>query len=181
MASVTVDSPGLRARFIRSLALGAAASGALALSSGGAAASNGLCIKNGAFSLCIDTPDSSGGGTGVTPQKPETTLVQSIVVTTANGSPETLSQAFYPNEGSPSVARICLTNKRGGMRTLTHNFMPKINPFHLDPGGRNCANFPANSRVNFKPYAAGKPASPAKNLTYNTAVLAGGRLELVWN
>ena len=181
MASVQTDSPGFRARFIRSLALGAAVAGALALSSGGAAASNGLCIKNGAFSLCIDTPDSSGGGTGVTPQKPETTLVQSIVVTTANGSPETLSQAFYPNEGSPNVARICLTNKRGGMRTLTHNFMPKINPFHLDPGGRNCANFPANSRVNFKPYAAGKPASPAKNLTYNTAVLAGGRLELVWN
>ena len=67
------------------------------------------------------------------------------------------------------------------MRTLVHNFVPKTNPFHLKPGGRNCANFPANSRVNFQPYAAGNPATPTRKLTYNTGVLAGRRLEMVRN
>jgi hypothetical protein len=67
-----------------------------------------------------------------------------------------------------------------GQRDLFHNHSPPINPFKLGPNGRECANFPANSRVDVFPFAADQPARPDKVLTYSTTALAGGLLDLVW-
>ena len=135
-----------------------------------------------ALAGCVATDENGTpiDGGGVT-QPPQPNLNQSIVITTANGSTEHLTQSFSTGAASSGLARICLTNRTSGVRALTHNFMPQINPFHTGPGGSTCANFPANSRVNFRPIAAGNPATPAKALSYNTAILAGGRLDLVWH
>ena len=134
-----------------------------------------------ALAGCVVTDENGTpiDGGGVTP--PPSNLNQTINITTANGSTEQLTQSFSAGAASPGVARICLTNRTGGFRELTHNFMPQINPFQLGPGSSTCANFPANSRVNFRALAASKPATPSKSLTYNTAILAGGRLDLVWH
>ena len=106
---------------------------------------------------------------------------QTIVVTTANDSRESLTQTFSPNSVKSGVTRICVRNNTRGDRVMTHNFQPRINPLRpAAGGGSSCANFPANSRVTFTLYAAGRPAQADRQMSYSTAALAGGRIDLVW-
>lgn len=119
-----------------------------------------------------------GGGGGTPP--PSGQYNQTIGLTTANGSRETIVQTFTPDVTPEGKTRICLTNRKNGQRELFHNHTPPINPFRLGLNGRDCATFPANSRVVFSPVAANQPVRPDKTLTYSTNALAGGRLDLVW-
>ena len=106
---------------------------------------------------------------------------QTIVITTANNTRETLRQTYTPDNVNPGVTRICVLNKKRGERTMTHNFQPRINPLRpASGGGSSCANFPANSRVTFELFAAGRKVQTDKRMSYDTAVLAGGRIDLVW-
>lgn len=106
---------------------------------------------------------------------------QTIVITTANNTRETLRQTFTPNNVNPGVTRICVLNKKRGERTMTHNFQPRINPLRpAADGGSTCANFPANSRVTFELFAAGRKVQTSQRMSYDTALLAGGRIDLVW-
>lgn len=130
----------------------------------------------GSFAIALAGCVVPGGGI-VLPSSP---YDQTIGLTTATGARETLTQTFSANAAAANVTRICLTNNTGGPRTLTHNFMPQINPLDLAPGGRNCANFPANNRVIFTALAAGRPVTPDRALSYSTTILAGGLLDLVW-
>lgn len=106
---------------------------------------------------------------------------QTIVITTANKTRETLKQTFTPNVVNSGVTRICVVNKKGGERVMTHNFQPKINPLRpAARGGSSCANFPANSRVTFELFAAGRKVQTDRKMSYSTTPLAGGRIDLVW-
>ena len=156
----------------------AALAGGIASPPAEATAGNGLCFSNGAFTLCLNPPTSPGGI--VPPPAQGSQYSQTIGITTANGSIETLTQSFTPNAAAANVTRICVLNLKNGERMLTHNFTPPINSLRMGAGGTSCANFPANSRVNFQLFAAGRPATPDKTLTYSTTALAGGRLDLVW-
>lgn len=113
--------------------------------------------------------------------RPGSKYDQTIVITTANNTRETLKQTFTPKVANPSVTRICVVNKKRGERVMIHNFQPRINPLRpAAGGGSSCANFPANSTVNFELYAAGRKVQTNKRMSYNTTLLAGGRLDLVW-
>lgn len=112
---------------------------------------------------------------------PRSPFDQVIAVTTANNTRESIRQTFRANAVDRGIVRICVTNRTGGERLLTHDFQPRINPFRLAArGGSNCANFPANSRVTFELFAAGRKVRTDRRMSYDTGRLAGGRMELVW-
>ncbi|MEZ5459952.1 MAG: MAC/perforin domain-containing protein [Steroidobacteraceae bacterium] len=114
-------------------------------------------------------------------EAPRSPFDQVITITTANNTRETLRQTFRANAVDRGIVRICVTNRTGGERLLAHNFQPRINPFRLAArGGSNCANFPANSRVTFELFAAGRRVQTDRRMSYDTRLLAGGRMELVW-
>ena len=146
-----------------------------------------LGLSAAACTVSVPPPGGGGGGIVITPPGGGgggggggTQYNQTIGITTANGSRESITQSFSPNVAEANVTRICVVNHTKGERILRHNFTPPINPIRLGGGGSDCANFPANSRVGFRLFAAGRSAIPDKAMTYSTTALAGGRLDLVW-
>jgi len=106
---------------------------------------------------------------------------QTIAITTANNTREALQQTFTPNVVAQNLTRICVRNNTRGERMMTHDFQPRINPLRpASGGGSSCANFPARSRVTFELFAAGRKAQTDKRMSYDTKLLAGGRIDLVW-
>lgn len=106
---------------------------------------------------------------------------QTIVITTANNTRETLIQTYTPKAVAANFTRICVVNKKRGERVMSHNFQPRINPLRpAAGGGSSCANFPANSRVTFELTAAGRKVQTSTRMSYDTSLLAGGRIDLVW-
>jgi hypothetical protein len=158
------------------------------LTIGGTFASTGdaearTCVRLGnGIEICIDDslPPGGGGGVIVPPPGGGGQYDQTTGITTANGTRESITQTFTPGAAPAGKTRICLTNMTRGQRDLFHDHQPQINPFRLAANGRDCANFPANSRVTFIPVAADQMAKPDNMLTYSTTALAGGLLDLVW-
>lgn len=126
--------------------------------------------------LCLDDTDLVS--TNPT-ELPKDEYVQTINITTVNGSVEKLVQSIRPQAVKPGVTRICLVNEKGGPRILAHD-IANIHPMIARPGQSSCANFPSNARVRFKPYTNTDPAKPAKALTYSLARYDGGVLTLRW-
>jgi hypothetical protein len=137
-----------------------------------------LCL---AVTGCTVTLAPQGSGVVAPPPAQGSTYDQTIVITTANKTRESLEQTYTPNNVKPDVTRICVRNNTRGERVMTHNFQPRINPLRpASGGGISCANFPANSRVTFELYAAGRKAQADRTMSYGTGALAGGRIDLVW-
>jgi len=128
------------------------------------------------FQICLD------GDQFVTPdpiRAPVDEYVQTIRITTRNGSTERLVQSFRRHSVRPGLTRVCLINHKGGLRSLVHG-VSNINPLRAQSRGSTCANFPSNARVTFVPYTNSDRARPAKKLVYSLSRYDGGMLNLSW-
>jgi hypothetical protein len=102
------------------------------------------------------------------------------MITTRNNTREKMVQRFFTDQVAPQHFRICLINKTGGERMLTHKFGPTINPLRAASGSRTCANFPAISQVEFEVYTGDTRVHVDKVLRWPANSGSGGRMDLVW-
>jgi len=140
-----------------------------------------MLVATVAASGCVVADGSAAGAGGNFPSPAgRAEYVQTIIITTINGNREKLVQSFAANGVQPGYTRVCLFNRKGGKRSLTHN--QNTGNIHLHAGAHAnvCATFRSDARVTFTPWTNRDRATPSKTLVYSFARYEGGTLNLTW-